>query len=82
MFVYKNKHLSLSLFFFSPHVLSTGVRAGQSAHIYSKHKHAKSETNSYRYNFKVLASKMSSTGTNHKISQHLVTERTNSLHVF
>lgn len=35
---------------------SRGV-SHKNAHIYSKHKHAKSEDKPYRYNFKVLASK-------------------------
>lgn len=40
MFVYKNK--LLSFFFFLPRIAPRGV-SRKSAHIYSKHKHAKSE---------------------------------------
>lgn len=54
MFVYKNKHLSSFFFFHSLHLDSArpaGAGGGRrergvsrkSAHIYSKHKHAKSE---------------------------------------
>lgn len=104
MFVYKNKHLSS---FFSPQFLPQGpcrpsrapvgavgsvVRVRTSTQNTSMQK---VKTNPYRYNFKVLASKMRiqlGTGSREKnrtknpkrsiISQHLVTEHTNLLQVF
>lgn len=77
MFVYKNK--LLSFFFSSPELLhvESVVRVRTSTQNTSMQK---VKTNPYRYNFKVLASKMKiqqGRGNKSKISQHLVTEHTN-----